>query len=113
MVRLRRRRPERDWRQTELEFPNLGQVLGSYLHQDWDLEFATSQDALRAAKERQSNDQIAGAVVEIDDLLSRKLDEDSLSEIVVALAGGGAPETSEISEWLAEARQMLSSERAE
>jgi CdiI immunity protein len=111
-VKLRRRRWGRSWEELEREFPNLLAVLGSYLHQDWDLDFATSKDALSAAREGSPKDRIEGAVLEIDDLLSRDLDDYTLSEIVVDLCGGGGPETHKTSEWLADARQILSSERA-
>jgi CdiI immunity protein len=113
MVSLRRRRgwpSSREISELELQFPNLGQVLACYLYQYWDEEYSSSEDALRAAKENQQEDQLERAVLEIDELVSRDLDDDSLNRIVVALAGGGGPDTHETSMWLAQARRILSGE---
>jgi contact-dependent growth inhibition (CDI) system CdiI-like immunity protein len=113
MVKLRRRRHEltaQERVEIRIAFPNLGQVFSCYLGQDWPLEFASSMDALRAARDLQPKQQIDGAVVEIDELLSRNLDDASLSQIWEALGGGPYPETREMSGWLAEARRALSRE---
>jgi CdiI immunity protein len=115
MVKLRRRRHElsaQERRDIAIAYPNLRQVFLCYLNQDWDLEFDSSMDALRAARDLQPKQQIDGAVIEIDELLSRSLDDASLWQIVVAL-GGGAPDTREISAWLAQARRTLSGEHVQ
>jgi hypothetical protein len=115
MVRLRRRGwpSSREVRETKNQYPNLLQVLGCYLYQYWDEEYASSEDALRAAKTYQGHDQIERAVAEIDKLLSRNLDDESLSEILTILAGGGGPDTSETSAWLVQARRILTGEDVE
>ena len=116
MVSLRRRRrwpSSREIREIEHQFPNLGQILACYLYQYWDEDYSSSEDALRAAKENQQKDQLERAVLEIDELLSRNLDDDSLNEIVGVLAGGGGPETRDTSVWLAQARRILSGEDVE
>jgi hypothetical protein len=45
--------------------PNLAQVLGSYLHQDWDLDHTSADDALLAAIAGQPPRQVAAAASEL------------------------------------------------
>jgi hypothetical protein len=45
--------------------PNLFQVLGAYLHQDWDLEYGDAEAALVAAITGQGREQVAAAADEL------------------------------------------------
>ena len=45
--------------------PNLAQVLGAYLHQDFDLEFANAEEALSAAAAGQDQAQVRAAASEL------------------------------------------------
>jgi hypothetical protein len=91
------------------EFPNLFQVLGGYLHQDFLLEFDTADAALHAAAQGQGSVQVEGAIAEIDLLHARGLPHDELEALIERLTAGCAPELEgwEASEWLMHARAIL------
>ena len=94
-------------------YPNLGQVLGCYLHQDFDLEYASPDDALRDAARSQGHDQVSAAVREIDELLDSGLDAKGLEEAVHRLTGWGyGPELDgwKVRDWLLHAKEVLSAE---
>jgi hypothetical protein len=90
-------------------FPNLFQVLGGYLHQDFDCDFASADEALRTAAEEQGREQVAGAVREIDALLAGGFDDRTLIAIVERLTTGYSPVLDgwEIRPWLEHARAIL------
>ncbi|HVM17614.1 MAG TPA: contact-dependent growth inhibition system immunity protein [Gaiellaceae bacterium] len=94
---------------TPWQFPNLFQVFGGYLHQDFDLEFASPDEALLAAAAGQGSEQVGDAVREIDSLLESDLDDSQLHAIVERLTAGYAPELDawEARAWLAHARRLL------
>jgi|SRR6266446_2484602 len=53
----------------EQQYPHLKHLLGGYLHQDWNLEFSTPEDAIAAFKNAESPETIQGACRELDDLI--------------------------------------------
>jgi hypothetical protein len=88
-------------------FPHLLQVFGGYLHQDFDLDYASPDEALRAAG-REYND-IPAAVNEIDRMLEGALDDRQLLDDVERLTAGYSPELDgwQIRPWLDHARDIL------
>ncbi len=93
----------------EREFPNLFQVLGGYLHQDWDVDFETPDDALRAARAGQGSEQIRGAIAEIEELLAANVDDDAVDAIVRPMTGGYDPKADgrTARQWLRHVREVL------
>jgi hypothetical protein len=93
-----------DW-----QFPNLFQVLGGYLHQDFDLEYDSPDEALRDAADSQGHDQIAGAIREIDHLLASDIGENDLMRLVERLTAGYSPQLEgwDARGWLRHARELL------
>jgi CdiI immunity protein len=93
----------------ESRFPGLFQVLGGYLHQDWDIEAETPDDALRLAAE-EGPKQAAAAVREIDMLLASDVDDKQLMRLIERLTAGYSPELAgwEARAWLVHARELLS-----
>jgi CdiI immunity protein len=91
------------------EFPNLFQVFGGYLHQDFGLEFGSADEALGAAAAGQGSEMVGAAIVEIDGLLGRRLSHDELEAVIERLTIGYAPELEgwDAHEWLAHARAIL------
>jgi catechol 2,3-dioxygenase-like lactoylglutathione lyase family enzyme len=74
----------------EREFPNLFQLLGGYLHQDFDLDHANADAALAAAA-HEDKARAAGAARELDALLASSRDDDGLTRLVERLADGYSP----------------------
>jgi hypothetical protein len=91
------------------QFPNLFQVLGGYLNQDFDLDFDSPDAALRAAADEQGDEQVAGAIREIEDLLASELGDDELMRLVERLTAGYSPELEGWSArpWLRHVRDLL------
>jgi hypothetical protein len=98
-----------DW-----QFPNLLQVLGGYLHQDFDLDYESPDAALRAATENQGHDPITGALREIDRLLASEIGDDELMQLIERLTAGFSPSLAgwTAREWLRHTRELLSSASA-
>jgi hypothetical protein len=94
----------------ERQFPNLFQVLGGYLHQDFDLDYDSPDAALRAAATGQGYEQIGGAIREIDRLLAGPIGEDELMRLLERLTAGYSPELEGwgARDWLAHVRELLS-----
>jgi hypothetical protein len=92
-------------------YPNLFQVFGGYLHQDFDLDYESPDAALRDAAHGQGPEQVGAAIGEIDDLLSAGLEPRTLTEIVERLTAGYSPVLDgwEIRDWLKHARTLLES----
>jgi hypothetical protein len=90
------------------QFPGLFQILGGYLHQDFDLEFASPDEALRAAS-LEASEQIERALAEIDTLLKSGLAHRELERIVERLTSGYARELDgwDARAWLTHARAIL------
>ncbi|MEK6274801.1 MAG: contact-dependent growth inhibition system immunity protein [Actinomycetota bacterium] len=111
MVRLGRKRRELKPVQSDRveQYPNLRQVLGGYLHQDFDLDFESPDAALRDAAQGQGPQQVGGAVQEINELLASDLESRQLTEIVERLTAGYSPVLDgwEIRDWLQHARTIL------
>ena len=97
------------WERLEREWPELSRILGGYLHQDWDIEGDTPDDALRLARREGDSTDLATAVQEIDALLATQLDETGLREIVERMTEGYSPSLDgwEIRPWLRHVRQIL------
>ena len=98
------------WERLEREWPDLTQLLGGYLHQDWDLDAPTPDDALRdAAREGQGDEQVAGAIQQIDALLTSGYDEASLTAIVERMTAGYSPVLDgwKTRDWLEHAKAIL------
>jgi CdiI immunity protein len=93
-----------DW-----QFPNLFQVLGGYLHQDFDLDSESPDDALRNAAEGQGREQISGAIREIDHLLASPMRDGQLMTLVERMTAGYSPalEGWAARDWLRHARELL------
>jgi hypothetical protein len=93
-----------DW-----QFPNLLQVLGGYLHQDFDVDHDSADTALRDAAGSQGHEQITGALREIDHLLASEIGDDELMRLVERLTAGYSPELEgwNARDWLRHARDLL------
>lgn len=61
----------------------LGQLLGSYFHQDWPDEFGSDFEALQAIVEFETADQLRDGVKEIDLLLNESYSEVELRDILI------------------------------
>ena len=92
-------------------YPNLFQIFGGYLHQDWDLDYESPEAALRDAADGQGPDQVDAAIEEIDGLLAGDLDPQETIKIVARLTPGYSPVRDgwEIRPWLVHARSILKS----
>jgi hypothetical protein len=92
----------------EFRFPSLFQVLGGYLHQDWDIDAETPDDALRLAAE-EGPEQAGAAVREIDALLASEVDDKHLMRLIERLTAGYSPELEgwRARDWLLHARELL------
>jgi hypothetical protein len=90
-------------------YPNLFQVLGGYLHQDFDLDFDSPEEALQAAATGQGSEQVGAAIRELDELLSSHADDDVLIQIVERLTTGYSPVLDgwQIRPWLEHTRAIL------
>jgi hypothetical protein len=88
-------------------FPHLFQVFGGYLHQDFDLEYASPDEALSAAGQEYHD--VPAAVSEIDRMLESGLDDRHLTDAVERLTAGYSPELDgwQIRPWLDHAREIL------
>ena len=71
-------------------FPDLSQLLGCYLHQDWKLEFPTADAALAAALQESSSDRKAAALAELHD--SAPADEAAARSLVNGLCDYHPPD---------------------
>jgi CdiI immunity protein len=92
----------------EWQFPNLFQVFGGYLHQDWDIEAASWDEALRLAV-AEAPEQAAAAAGEIEVLLASELDDDQLMKLIERLTTGYSPELGgwAARPWLRRAGELL------
>lgn len=81
--------------------PFLSQLFGAYLHQDWDLEFSSCWDAVRAFRESLSEQDLEHAVHEVEMLL-RMEDTPLRAEVFGELGLGYWPDGDglELREWL-------------
>lgn len=89
-------------------YESLGLLLGAYLHQDFLLEYATPDDAVRGFGESEPH-RVPGALAEIDDLLDGDLGEQALGDLLTELgsyyrveADGYTPRS-----WLSHVRDLL------
>ena len=92
-------------------WPELGQVLGGYLHQDWDLEADSPDDALRLARV-ESEEQVSAAIEQINELLAGNQSDAELTEIVERMSAGYSPilDGWTIRAWLVHAKALLGGE---
>jgi CdiI immunity protein len=91
------------------QFPNLSQVFGGYLHQDFDLDYESPDAALRAAAEGQGYEQVTGAIREIDHLLASEIGDADLMRMLERMTAGYSPELDGWGgrQWLRHARNVL------
>jgi hypothetical protein len=92
------------------DYPNLSEVLGGYLNQDFRLDFDSPDAALRAAATGQGSGQVSAAIREIDTLLESTLDDEALDQILDRLtANGYSPSLDgcQMRPWLQHARALL------
>jgi hypothetical protein len=81
--------------------PHLTQLFGAYLHQDWDMEFSSSWEAVQVFRDSLSVDELVAAIDEVRTLLS--LDDVQLnSKVFEDLGLGYWPQGDglEVREWL-------------
>jgi len=69
------------------KYSALGQLLGSYFHQDWPDEFNDSSEAIHEIVNNEPNDRLIAGAVELDELLSFKLTEEAYREIMIVRIG--------------------------
>lgn len=94
-------------------YDGLALLLGAYLHLDFSLEYATSDDAVRDFAEHESG-HIEETVAEIGRLLAGDLDDAALQELLYDLGSGYRVEGDGYTPrcWLAHARDLLQAEFA-
>ena len=74
----------------EDEYPALWQFLGGYLHQDWDLDYGTTSDALHDFME--GSDELATQLpLEMEQVLTTKTDDEVLERFLVELGSCYVP----------------------
>lgn len=93
------------------QFPELEQMLGGYLGQDWPLDYDTWQGAIAAYKKEAGPNAVRQAMSELDALLAHHPDEGELQRIGVALGCDYEPSAdgSGYREWLQAVRGSLAS----
>lgn len=88
--------------------PNLFQVLGAYLHQDWETEYSDAETALLAAATGQAREQVAAAATELRTHRPPALDEDASSRFTNGLCSYHPPDDGlSYSAWLDHLQQVL------
>ncbi|HKV96050.1 MAG TPA: contact-dependent growth inhibition system immunity protein [Gammaproteobacteria bacterium] len=63
-------------------FPALSNLLGSYFHQDWVVEFPDDERVLAAIQESEPREQIAEACSEISSIVASNRSDASVSELL-------------------------------
>jgi hypothetical protein len=95
-----------EWRE---RCPNLRQVLGAYLHQDFDLEYANAEAALADAVASQSREQVALASIELATFRPSNKDEVSSMVFTNAMCDYNPPgDGLTFSAWLDRVQDVLS-----
>lgn len=65
--------------------PELFQILGAWLHQDWDLDHSTAEDALQASVSDVSMERLRAALSELEGHRPAPADEEATRRFVNAL----------------------------
>lgn len=98
-----------------IDTPNLNQLLGCYLHQDWPEEYSSSAAAIRAMLRESSIQSRQGAVREIDNLLKQNWNEAKLGKFLLHQAGcyfDPSDESTTRAEWLKKLQRQLDASSA-
>lgn len=93
-------------------YPNLALLLAGYFHEDWMLEHASSDEAVRAFREGESAARVLAAKHEIQQLLHVAESHHDLSAIIADELGSlydPRLEGKDPRDWLIHVQQMLSS----
>ncbi len=88
----------------------LPQLFGGYLHQDWDLEASSIEDAVRHFMDREPEEYVLRARAELKMLLSGSHTEAELRRLVVDVWGSSYDPTLDgrgMREWLHEVASIL------
>ena len=87
----------------------------SAFNQDYDLDFATSDEAVVAFVQRRPSRSMSGLIAEIDALLSSALDDDQLDQLWERLGGNYDPRDDGLTyrEWFAHVRDLLTQAKAD
>lgn len=91
-------------------FRALSQCLGGYLHQDWDLESKTWQEAMSKYAMQSRPEQVQQAIVELDALFGAEFVDDKLEATVerdLGCAYCPEPDGLTMRAWLAPLRNYL------
>ena len=64
------------------EFPSLSTLFGAYLHQDWDIDYQTPENAVRAFAADATPPMVSQARREITLLLGRSLTDSELATLI-------------------------------
>jgi hypothetical protein len=85
------------------------QLLGGYFHQDWCLDDATYEDAIRRYVRETSLENVRQALSEIDDLLAQELSEDALELLLTERGCAFSPPAAGMAwrEWLEAIRTVI------
>ena len=70
-------RPTRDKNSTDYStaYPDLGQFLGCYFHQDWDADYDTWEEGVQQFMRDATSEEVEATRKQLDHLLSRNRDE--------------------------------------
>jgi hypothetical protein len=97
---------------TRAEFPNLWDLFAGYLHQDWRIEYATVDDAIRSFVAEASPKTLEEARAELRTLLNRRFDDERLAKLLTKGLGSAYDprvDGTSPSEWLVRVQGMLGS----
>lgn len=98
------------WEELERDWPDLAQLLGGYLHQDWEIEGDTPDAALRKAREEYgSTDDLDRVIEQLGALIASSHDDWTLLTMVERMTAGYSPELDgwTTRAWLAHAKALL------
>lgn len=90
-------------------FPELGQLFGAYLHQDYDIEHGSVEDAIRDYRDESSSQERDEALRQIDVLLDAFPNDDDLYAALRKLGFTFAPQRDgeTATAWLRRARTLI------
>src|SRR4051812_17212328 len=90
-------------------YEELDQFAG-YFHEDYQLEYSSPDEAIRAFVSGQGQEAVRGTLAELEALLAATLDEDQLANLWISeLAGSYDPRDDGLTyrEWFAHVRELL------
>jgi hypothetical protein len=97
-------------------YDELEQFAGGFFDEDFDLEYATPDDAIAAFPRLQGADAVRDLVSEIDHLLASPLTDDELNRLWIGTFGGRYnPKADGLTyrEWFAHVRELLTRAKAD